>query len=257
MFLVYCDESGDIGTIRSPSKFFVLSGIVIHELSWMEMLHDMVVFRRHLKDKYGLLLKEEIHAAEFVNGSPKLRNAINRNDRLRILIECLDFINSRTYLSVVTIRSDKSKRKDKQDVFDSTWKWFIQRIENTVKAKNFAGPNDTDKVIIIPDRCDVPSLKGIIRKMRKYNPINNMAVYGPGSRLLTVDHVIKDPIFRDSKDSYFHQMVDVVVYFARQYYECNNWLKKRGGRKYYETKLPLVTNPHVTAKASVNNIVEV
>ncbi len=257
MFLVYCDESGDVGTLNSPSKYFVLSGIIIHELKWKQMLDEMIQFRRDLKSKYGLLLKEEIHASVFINGTPKLRHGAHRNDRLRILIDCLHFINSRDYISIVTVRCDKSKRKDKDEVFYRTWNFFVQRIENTVMHKNFDSPNSIDTAILVPDQGNTATIRGIVRKMRKYNPINHKSSYGPGARMIEVKHVIKDPVFRDSKDSFFHQMVDVVAYFARQTYEPNNFIKRKGAKKYYESKLSAVTNRFATAAKTINYIVEV
>lgn len=256
MFLVYCDESGDVGTLNSPSKYFVLSGIVIHELKWKQMLDEMIQFRSDLKKKYGLLLKEEIHASVFINGVPRLRNGAHRNDRLRLLTDCLDFLNSRDYISIITVRCNKSKRKDKDEVFFRTWNYFVQRIENTVKFKNFSTPNPNDTAILVPDQGNTATIRGIIRKMRKYNPISNKTSYGPGSRMIEVKHVIKDPVFRDSKDSYFHQMADVVAYFARQYYEPNNFIKRKGAKKYYVSKLGSVTNKFATTAITPNNIVE-
>jgi hypothetical protein len=108
MYLVYVDESGDSGTINSPSNFFVLSAIIFHESYWLDFLNDIISFRRNLKDQYGLLLKEEIHAAEFINGHPKLKHVNTRYDKLLILKECLDYLNSKSYISIVTLRYEKT-----------------------------------------------------------------------------------------------------------------------------------------------------
>jgi hypothetical protein len=142
-------------------------------------------------------------------------------------------------------------------VFSEAWNWFIQRIENTLLNGNFPGGLTKDKAVLVPDNSDVSKLNALTRKMRRFNMVNNSVSYGSGGRLMPLKCIIKDPIFRDSKHSYFHQLVDVVAYFARQYYEPNNFIKRRGARKYYETRLQNVTNPHVTRKQSPNNIVEV
>ncbi|MDF2430415.1 MAG: hypothetical protein JWP44_46, partial [Mucilaginibacter sp.] len=236
---------------------FVLSAIVFHESYWLDFLNDIILFRRNLKEQYGLLLKEEIHAAEFINGHPKLRYVTNKYDKLLILKECLDYLNSKSYISIVTLRYEKTNARVGKDVFSEAWNWFIQRIENTMQYGNFPGGFKKDKAILIPDNSDVKKLNAITRKMRRYNPVSNSVSFGEGARSMPLRTVIKDPIFRDSKNSYFHQMVDVVAYFARQYYEPNTFIKKKGARKYYETRLQNVTNPHVTTKTSPNNIVEV
>ena len=32
MYLMYVDESGDSGLVNSPTRYFVLTGMVVHEL---------------------------------------------------------------------------------------------------------------------------------------------------------------------------------------------------------------------------------
>ena len=50
MYLMYVDESGDIGINGSKTKYFVLSAIVIHELRWNDALDDLISFRKMLRD---------------------------------------------------------------------------------------------------------------------------------------------------------------------------------------------------------------
>jgi len=48
MYFFYVDESGDTGLVNSPSRYFVLSGIVVHELKWHDTLEAIIAFRRSL-----------------------------------------------------------------------------------------------------------------------------------------------------------------------------------------------------------------
>jgi len=50
MYLMYVDESGDVGLSSSPTQYFILSAIVIHELRWKPALQSLVDFRRYLRD---------------------------------------------------------------------------------------------------------------------------------------------------------------------------------------------------------------
>ena len=44
MYLMYVDESGDIGPVaKSPTRYFILSAIVIHEMKWRDILHDLAI----------------------------------------------------------------------------------------------------------------------------------------------------------------------------------------------------------------------
>ena len=256
MFLMYIDESGDTGKINSPTKYFVLSAIVMHETNWQNILDDLILFRKSLKNQYGLLMKDEIHASVFINGSPKLKNNITRNDKLDILKKCLKWLDSRNDISIVTIRCDKSANPTK-DIFDFAWRVLIQRFDNTLAYNNFPNATGSDKGMIISDNTDGGKLTKLLRKMRRFNQIPNATSFGSGSRNITLRAVVEDPVMRDSAESYFHQMVDVVAYFARQNYEPNKFIRKKGGKTFYTKFLTNVTNRHVTRYSSPNNIVEV
>jgi hypothetical protein len=253
---MYIDESGDTGVSRSQTNFFVISAIVIHESSWQNVLNDLIDFRKGLKNQYGLLLKEEIHASEFINGSPNLKAGISRNDKLDILKKCLKWLDSRSDVSVVTVRCNKSQNASK-DIFEFTWRVLIQRFDNTLARNNFPNSIGNDKGMIIADNTDGGKLTKLLRRMRRYNQVPNHPAYGLGSRNIILRAVVEDPVLRDSADSYLHQMVDVVAYFARQYYEPNKYIKKKGARTFYTTFLNNITNQHVTRNSTPNRIVEI
>ncbi len=90
MYLMYVDESGDVGHHNSPSRYFVLSAIVLHENQWQNILDDLVRFRKYLKNRYGLEMQEEIHASVFLNGSANLKATLTRNAKLDLLKKCLN-----------------------------------------------------------------------------------------------------------------------------------------------------------------------
>ena len=81
---MYVDESGDTGLKNSPSNYYVLSGLVVHELRWQSTLDALIQFRRHLKEKFGLRLREEFHAAPLINNPGDLVR-IKRNERLTMI----------------------------------------------------------------------------------------------------------------------------------------------------------------------------
>ena len=62
MYLAYPDESGDSGVERSPTRFFVLNCILIHESHWLEVLESFVDLIRHLRTDHKLPFREEIKA---------------------------------------------------------------------------------------------------------------------------------------------------------------------------------------------------
>ncbi|WP_412728960.1 DUF3800 domain-containing protein [Geobacillus stearothermophilus] len=71
MYLVYVDESGDTGLVKSPTRYFILSALIVHESNWNKFIDDIIEFRKRLRDNYKFKLREEIHAAEFFQTSKK------------------------------------------------------------------------------------------------------------------------------------------------------------------------------------------
>jgi hypothetical protein len=232
MYLMYVDESGDSGLENSPVNFFVLTGLVLHELKWKDILDRLIQFRKYLRESKGLKLREEIHASEFIN-NPKDLIRIKRNDRLDILRQSINWLKGQNDINIINIIVDKRGKND--DVFEIAWRALIQRFENTISYRNFPGPqNPHDKGMILPDRTDTKKLQVLLRKMRRYNVIpNTQNIYGGGSRNITLDYIIEDPFYKESAHSYFIQMTDVAAYFLRQVYEPNNYVRKKNMAKYF------------------------
>jgi hypothetical protein len=105
MYLMYVDESGDCGIQNSPTRYFVLTAIVFHELRWRPVLQSMVGFRKMLRDTKGLKLRDEIHSTHFINKPGDLIR-IKRNDRLDIMKKCIDWANAQTDISTFSVVVD-------------------------------------------------------------------------------------------------------------------------------------------------------
>ncbi len=242
MFLLYADESGDPGKVNSPTNFYILSALVIHDSKWHQMIDELLEFRKNLREKKGFKIRDEIHAVELVNGSNNLRK-IARNDRIDIIKQCIKWIAGRDYINVITVCVDKPNCAG--DVFETAWKRMIQRFDNTIAADNFPyGVPKNEYGIVLPDNTDGKKLTQLLRKMRRYNPVANNNNFESGYRDLTLKYVIEDPWLKDSEMSSINQMADIVAYCARQYFEPNKYMKKMGGHKFYERLKPVI-NQHV------------
>lgn len=230
---MYTDESGDTGFSSNSSRYFVLCGIVVHELRWKNNLDQIINFRKRMKGSFGLHLREEIHAAHFITRPGSLVR-IARNDRLTILRLFADQLSSMSDLNIISVVIDKSKRQAGFDVFEHAWKLLIQRFENTISRRNFHGPMNADeRGMLFPDNTDVKKLTALIRKMRYFNPIPNQQSFSAGYRNLTLQNTIEDPNFRDSSNSYFIQAADLVAYLLYQHYAPNAYMKKKQGNNYF------------------------
>lgn len=240
MYLMYVDESGDTGLLDSPTRYYVLSGLVVHELRWQTCLDQVVAFRRRIKDKFGLKLREELHAAAMITRpGPLVR--IRRNDRLAMIREFADELASLADINVVNVVVDKMGKQADYDVFQAAWRALIQRFENTMSRRNFAGPANADeRGILFPDHTDDKKLQDLLRRMRRYNPVPNRPEYGPGYRNLALVNIVEDPSFKDSKHSYFIQAVDLCAFLLYQRLEPCAYMRKKSGQNYFSRLEPVL-----------------
>lgn len=240
MFLMYVDESGDSGLNRSPTRYFVLSGVVIHELRWNECLERLIAFRRRMKATFGLLLREEIHAAHMINNPGELVR-ISRNDRLTILRRFADEMTGLTDMNIINVVVDKQGKPEDYDVVENAWRALVQRFSNTMTHRNFRGPANADeRGMILPDMSEVKKISQTIRKMRRYNPIPNQAHIGTGYRNLIVANLVEDPFFKDSRHSYFSQTADLAAFLLYQKSAPSAYARKKGLSAYFSRLGPIL-----------------
>jgi hypothetical protein len=239
MYLMYIDESGDIGLVNSPTRYFVLSGIVLHELRWRPYLDELITLRRDLKTSFGLKLREEVHSSALIS-KPGLLERIPKHQRLEILRRTADKLASMTDMSLISVVVDKQGKQTTYDVFEKAWQALIQRFENTLSYRNFPGPkNPDDRGMIFPDHTDDKKLVRLIRRMRHYNPISHQTQFGPGYRNLTLRYVIEDANLRDSKQSLFVQAVDVCAFLLYQQCSPSAYFKRKSGQNYFNRLHPI------------------
>jgi len=68
MYAAYFDESGDSGIVGSPTTFFVLACVLVHETTWLDALDALIGLRRDLKGRHGIPMRPEIEGKHFKNG---------------------------------------------------------------------------------------------------------------------------------------------------------------------------------------------
>lgn len=238
MYLLYVDESGDVGLVHSPSPYFALSGFVVHELRWHDTLEAIIQFRQHLRDTYGFKLRDEIHAGHMIR-KPGVLARIPKSIRLKILREVLDFEAGLPDISIINVVIDKSGKPANFDIFDAAWMTLIQRFHNTISHKNFPGPqNPDDKGLLIVDQTEERKLRNISRRMRRYNPVPNVG--GTGARPIPITTLVEDAVHRNSLHSYFIQLADVNAYFLYQRFQACGYVKKKGARNYFNRLRPVL-----------------
>jgi hypothetical protein len=240
MHLMYVDGSGDPGLQNSPTRYFVLSGVVVHELRWQPCLDQMVAFRRRMRAAFGLKLREEIHAAAMINRPGRLVR-IPRNDRLTILRGLTDELATMPDISIINVIVDKKGKEPDCDIFAIAWKVLLQRYENTISNHNFPGPSNPDeRGIVFADHTDDKKLVQLLRQMRKYNPVPNQPRFGIGYRDLQIRLLVEDPSFRDSRHSYYVQAADLVAFLLYQFCCPSTYIRRKSAHNYLKRLEPIL-----------------
>lgn len=238
MYLLYVDESGDVGLAGSPSRYFALSGFVVHEMRWHETLEAVIDFRKRLRDRLGFKLREELHASHLIH-RPGALSRIPKSVRLRMLRDVLDFQAALPDISIINVVVDKAGKPAGYDVFDIAWQTLIQRFHNTIAHKNFPGPqNPDDRGLLIVDQTEEKKLRNISRRMRRYNPVPSIG--GATSRPMPITTLVEDAVHRNSLHSYFVQLSDVNAYFLYQRLDPCGYVKRKGGRNYFNRLRPVL-----------------
>lgn len=237
---MYVDESGDVGMERSPTRYFALTGLVLHELRWRECLNQLIAFRQRMREHFGLKLREELHSSQLITRPGSLLR-IKRHDRLTIIRFFANQLASMADLNLINIVVDKQGKQQNYDVFGMAWRALIQRFENTISHRNFSGPaNADDRGILLPDHTDNKKLVQLLRRMRRFNPVPNQQQHGIGYRDLSLGKIIEDPNFRDSRHSYFIPAADLAAYLLYQSVAPNAYIRKRGAKNYLTRLEPIL-----------------
>lgn len=245
MYLMYVDESGDTGIQNSPTDYFVLSGLVVHESQWRPFINRLLEFKRSMKRIYGLPVRSEIHAGPLLQQN---KFGIPKHLRLAILRNFLDEIALINDISITNVVVDKRNKNSSQDVFDIAWRTLFQRFENTLTYGNFPGGHAGDFGMVISDATNGLGLQNIVRKMSVYNPVPNRG--GNGFRNIPVHRIIEDPFEKDSEKSLQIQATDTCAFFLHRYISPNSFLKRQRATRYFERLSP-VLNKHAS---SSNNL---
>jgi hypothetical protein len=246
---MYVDESGDSGLPAdgSPTRYFCLSGVVVHELDWRDVLSELTNFRRWIKRRYGVYLDDELHHAEMIGKTKKLAASLTKlpkHQRLAIVRHHADELAKLHHLNIINIVVDKAAGKppDKEAVFLGAWRRLFQRFENTIQHRNFPGPrNPSERGMVFVDGVESERLKRCLDRMRARNPIK---IPGPSGSFSFDDRpivsLIEDPIPRESHQSYFVQAADLCVFLLKQFIEPSGYVKKHGANAYFQRLDPVL-----------------
>lgn len=207
MHIAYFDESGDDGFPSFSSPLFALSASYLHYLNWRPVFEQILEFRRQLKTDTGLPVKVELHAKYFLlNKNPYRAFGFADSDRVRVISAFCDLIASLDlkFVNVVIVKPRILMKE--YNVLDWALKMSIQRIENDLDP----GRNPTARFLMITDEGRVGKMRATARRMQRVNFIPSK--FGGGTYRREIQSLVEDPLPKNSKDSYFIQLCDLVAF---------------------------------------------
>lgn len=184
MHLCYMDDSGD-----SVTRVFSVLAIPLD--NWRQSFEQVKAYRKALRQKYGIFVKVEFHATEFVSGRGRIsRMVLGKYQRCKIFRETLVMVSRLPGVQLFNAVGPKARE-------DMLYERLLNRINRTLRAWQSRG------LLISDEGKDYTSL---VRKMGVHNPIPSM--YGGWPEGITKNIVLaqiyEDPVFRKSHLLIFH-----------------------------------------------------
>lgn len=194
MWFAYLDES------KQNNQFFVYSCLVVESDIWNDVFASVKGFRRHLRDEFGVYVSKELHAWKFAAGKGRVANhPIPKNERAELFAHTIRFIAECGHFLIMS-----SVNTHEFMAFDR----LLNRVNRTAEDRG-------KQLLLFCDKGQEATFTKRIRRMRVFNPIwSNRGAWpeGDATRNIPIERIIEDPIFKDSKTSYFIQLVDFCAY---------------------------------------------
>lgn len=214
MHLKFCyyDESGDDGYPLYSSPLFVLTGVYFDHLAWKQIHNNVVALRKELKEKFDFPVKMEFHSKQFLLDKDPFRNlGFSHQQKIDIVSSICEFIGSQD-LRIINVLINKTAINHMEyDVLKTALTYSIQRVENDLNPN----VNLDARFLIITDEGRVGKMRDTTRAIQRINYVPSQ--YGGDSIRREIQSLIEDPLPKDSKESYFIQMADLVAYLVYLY----------------------------------------
>ena len=205
--LVYIDESGDSGLKEDSSKTYTLGCVMVEASHWGNALEALKNHRRGLKNSFGIQLRREIKSNFLMRGSGDLTTFnLSPSQRSWIFRSYIRMIARQEYMVCFSVVVHKEGAQSNSEVIEKAWTTLLQRLERTSHALG------QRPVLIIHDSGENEVIRRILRWSRVRLSAGQM--YGKHNFRVPFETLIEDAIPRDSKDSYFIQLADIVAYTA-------------------------------------------
>ncbi len=210
MYITYYDESGDDGFPTTSSPLFVLTALYLEHQDWQQVFGNIATFRRRMKADFGLPVRLEMHAREFLlNKNPYRALRIRDSERVDVIGRFCQLVASLDVRIINVVIVKGRIRSQSYNVLDWALTLSVQRLENDLRS----APTENEKFLMITDPGRVGKMRSTTRRLQRFNPIPSKIHPGTSYRR-EITTMIEDPLPKDSKESYFIQLTDLVSYIV-------------------------------------------
>ncbi|OBF38158.1 hypothetical protein A5724_10550 [Mycobacterium sp. ACS1612] len=209
MLVAYIDESGNTGDpSKGGSHTFVLGCVLVDADAWPEAFDGLLRFRRRIRDKFGVHMRAEIKANYLLRNSGDLRPyALGQGARhviYRAHLRILASLGVRAFAIVIDKRTGFTSPTD---CFDMAWEALLQRLERT-------STKEQTRFLVVHDEGENDAVRRWVRRARRYLTAGSAYGAGGGTIVAPATQLIDDPVARQSTQSYFIQLADLLAYAA-------------------------------------------
>lgn len=198
----YVDDSGDPGMKPGSTSTMALGCVLVSAYDWTSRLDKLQDLRRGIHADYGIRIRDEVKGEWLVGVKKHFREAGLGDGQLRDIFQRhMDILSDvANGIFAVVVEKDRILKRE-TDVEDMAWTMLFQRLR-------FRTLETGHPIMLIHDQTsDYKALRSRWRKFRRYN-------YTPAGQRSDARLLIEDPISRDSQQSYFIQLADLVAYSA-------------------------------------------
>lgn len=210
MFIAYLDESGDRGV--AGSQTYTIGCVMVEANAWPGVFDSLISFRRFVRLRFKVPVRMELKANYLVRGGGPLRplrlpEAVRRvifRQSLRLLPKL-----GLTTFAVLIRKPQLQARTPGADPRDIAWEFTLQRLER------FSTKNGVP-ILIVHDEGDALLIRKFARKARRAGTAGSF--FGTGNLRVPARLLLDDPVPRQSHQSYYIQMADMVAYAAFRHF---------------------------------------
>lgn len=211
MHIAFVDESGDIGTRRSPTRHFVLCAVVVEHGRWADVNERLAAMRKRLCAAHGLPTDAEIHASEFLGGSP-LHLGLEIRARFQCTLHLLRTLRGLEGVRYVRVAVDKAMTGEA--IMDIAWGGLLGDMGDVLSKEERGACPSRGLVVVCDHHAAAP-----------YRPSETMvAGLDVSAKLLDL------PYGRDSRDNLVLQAADMLAFLSKQSLEPRGRFLKSANR---------------------------